>query len=258
MPPEMKHFTVVLLLFLIPLEARGSLFRHRLSLFGRLARTSSHTYRSPPSYDTRYFEQRLDHFNRGDDRTFQQRYLYSSAEWDGKGPIFVYTGNEGDIAWFYKNTVSEVTGSYAHLLQAHHNCACALHSQGFAWDLAATYRGLLLYIEHRYYGQSLPFGPSSYQDVQHLNYLSSGQALADFATVITYIKVATSYTLLHMLFVYHTLIFAYNVVIGSLSVCIPVHVQKQLNTSVPVIAVGGSYGGKHWLTLNWYSITILL
>ena len=38
--------------------------------------------------------------------------------------------------------------------------------------------------------------------------------------------------------------------IGSLSVCIIVHVQKQLNTSVPVIAVGGSYGGMYKLLLN--------
>ena len=104
----MNQLTVVSLfiLTLIVLDAKGSPLRHRLSLFGRLPRTSSHICGSPPPYDTRYFEQRLDHFNRGDDRTFQQRYLYSNAEWNGKGPIFVYTGNEGDIAWFYNNTVS--------------------------------------------------------------------------------------------------------------------------------------------------------
>ena len=88
------------------LEVKSSLLRHRLSLFGRMVRTSSHICHSPPSYETRYFEQRLDHFNRGDNRTFQLRYLYSSSEWDGKGPIIVYTGNEGDIEWFYNNTVS--------------------------------------------------------------------------------------------------------------------------------------------------------
>lgn len=55
---------------------------------------------------TKYFEQRLDHFNAAEGRTFQQRYLYSGEKWDGKGPLFVYTGNEGDITWFYNNTVS--------------------------------------------------------------------------------------------------------------------------------------------------------
>lgn len=72
-----------------------------------------------------------------------------------------------------------------HLMQFSY-CACA---QGFAWDLAATYHGLLIFIEHRYYGESLPFGSSSYQDTQHLNFLSSGQALADFAVIITATKV---------------------------------------------------------------------
>ena len=104
----MNYFTVIsLLISVILLEANCSPLHRRLSLFGRQQRTSSHVFRSPPSYETRYFEQRLDHFNVGDDRTFQQRYLYSSGEWDGKGPLFVYTGNEGDIAWFYNNTVSE-------------------------------------------------------------------------------------------------------------------------------------------------------
>lgn len=109
----MNQLSITVLLFLlslIVLEAKGSLHR-RLSLFGRLPRTSSLICSSPPPYETHHFEQRLDHFNRGDDRTFQQRYLYSSVKWDGKGPIFVYTGNEGDIAWLYNNTVSQIPGS---------------------------------------------------------------------------------------------------------------------------------------------------
>ena len=105
---KMNYFTgVSLFILVILLEANCSPFHRRPSLLGRPPRTSSHIFRSPPSYETRYFEQRLDHFNVGDDRTFQQRYLYSSGKWDGKGPLFVYTGNEGDIAWFYNNTVSD-------------------------------------------------------------------------------------------------------------------------------------------------------
>lgn len=46
-----------------------------------------------------------------------------------------------------------------------------------------------MFIEHRYYGESLPFGSDSYKDAEHLNFLSSEQALADFATIITDIKV---------------------------------------------------------------------
>ena len=95
----------------------------------------------------------------------------------------MYTGNEGDITWFYNNTVISKT------LRNHSLTYCAC-SQGFAWDLASTFQGLLIFVEHRYYGESLPFGSASYQDAQHLNFLSSEQALADFVDVIADVKVA--------------------------------------------------------------------
>ena len=62
--------------------------------------------------------------------------------------------------------------------------------QGFVVeDLSQHFNALIIFIEHRYYGQSLPFGADSYKDAQHLQYLSSQQALADFASVITELKV---------------------------------------------------------------------
>ena len=48
----------------------------------------------------------IDHLNAGDERTFQQRYLINTDYWHGGAPIFLYTGNEGDITWFCNNTVS--------------------------------------------------------------------------------------------------------------------------------------------------------
>lgn len=53
------------------------------------------------------------------------------------------------------------------------------------WDIAPAYSAMLLFVEHRYYGQSLPFGDDSFKDVDHLQFLTSTQALADFATFIT-------------------------------------------------------------------------
>lgn len=58
------------------------------------------------SYTVKWYQQRLDHFNAAEQRTFQQRYLVNQDQWEGLGPILLYTGNEGDITWFCNNTVN--------------------------------------------------------------------------------------------------------------------------------------------------------
>ena len=60
-------------------------------------------------YRTKFFTQILDHFNFNpqSNHTFQQRYLINDTFWGGaknNAPIFVYTGNEGNIEWFTQNT----------------------------------------------------------------------------------------------------------------------------------------------------------
>ena len=78
-------------------------------------------------YEAKYFTQILDHFNYQPQsyRTFQQRYLINDKYWGGAdklAPIFVYTGNEGDIEWFAQNT-------------------------GFMFDTAPHFQALLVFIE---------------------------------------------------------------------------------------------------------------
>uniref|UniRef100_A0AAQ5WXA2 Lysosomal Pro-X carboxypeptidase n=1 Tax=Amphiprion ocellaris TaxID=80972 RepID=A0AAQ5WXA2_AMPOC len=130
-----------------------------------------------------YFFQ-VDHFGFLEDDTFKQRYLVADKHWQQPGgPVLFYTGNEGDITWFCNNT-------------------------GFMWEVAEELGAMLVFAEHRYYGESLPFGQDSYSDSKHLNYLTAEQALADFAVLIQNLK---------------------NTLPGA---------QQS-----PVIAVGGSYGG---------------
>ena len=50
----------------------------------------------------------VDHFGFANADTFKQRYLVNADHWNSGGPIFFYTGNEGDITWFCNNTVSTV------------------------------------------------------------------------------------------------------------------------------------------------------
>ncbi|XP_017400421.1 lysosomal Pro-X carboxypeptidase isoform X1 [Cebus imitator] len=136
------------------------------------------------NYSVLYFQQKVDHFGFNTVKTFNQRYLVADKYWkENGGSILFYTGNEGDIIWFCNNT-------------------------GFMWDVAEELKAMLVFAEHRYYGESLPFGDSSFKGSRHLNFLTSEQALADFAELIKHLK---------------------RTIPGA---------ENQ-----PVIAIGGSYGG---------------
>ncbi|KAM8865788.1 dipeptidyl peptidase 2 [Synchiropus picturatus] len=131
-----------------------------------------HTYlqsgkftRHKEEFTEKYFTQTLDHFNFNDVRngTFSQRYLISDKSWKkGSGPIFFYTGNEGNI-WDF-----------------------ALNS-GFITELAVQLEALVIFAEHRYYGSSLPFGKDSFQ-VPQIGLLTVEQALADYAVMISELR----------------------------------------------------------------------
>lgn len=77
---------------------------------------------------------------------------------DPAAPILFYTGNEGDIELFAENT-------------------------GLMWELAPKLGATIVFAEHRYYGKSLPFN-DSFASPDKLGYLSSEQALADFADLL--------------------------------------------------------------------------
>ncbi|KAL3536067.1 hypothetical protein ACH5RR_004528 [Cinchona calisaya] len=156
-------------------------------------------------YETKYYTQILDHFTYTPQsyQTFQQRYLISYKYWGGateNAPIFVYTGNEGDIEWFTQNT-------------------------GFMFDTAPHFKALLVFIEHRFYGESIPFGGNkdvAYANASTLGYLSSTQTLADYATLI-------------------------------------IDLKKNLTAfDSPVVVFGGSYGGMlaAWFRLKYPHVAI--
>jgi len=89
---------------------------------------------------------------------------FAAKYWTGQAnaPIYFYTGNEGPIETFYYNS-------------------------GAVFEWAEQVGALVVFAEHRFYGQSLPFGNESFTH-EHLGKLSVEQALADFAEIIRYVK----------------------------------------------------------------------
>uniref|UniRef100_A0A2P2JB13 Lysosomal Pro-X carboxypeptidase n=2 Tax=Rhizophora mucronata TaxID=61149 RepID=A0A2P2JB13_RHIMU len=153
-------------------------------------------------YETRYFYQRLDHFSFADLPRFPQRYLINSQHWVGPsrlGPIFLYCGNEGDIEWFAVNS-------------------------GFVWEIAPRFGAMVLFPEHRYYGESMPYGSrdEAYKNATTLAYLTAEQALADFTVLVTDLK------------------------------------RNLSAEACPVVLFGGSYGGMlaAWMRLKYPHVAI--
>ncbi|XP_057318378.1 lysosomal Pro-X carboxypeptidase [Microplitis mediator] len=115
-------------------------------------------------YVIKKFTVPVDHFSFSINDTFEIRYFVNDTWKYGKNPpIFFYTGNEGSLEVFAENT-------------------------GFIWDIAPSYGALVVFAEHRYYGESMPFGNKSTDSPKHFGFLTSQQALADYVDLITYIK----------------------------------------------------------------------
>lgn len=115
----------VAVIIVISHSAQSLPLKHSPRFLRKLAATGSPF--APPQfhYETRYFQQRLDHFSFSELPTFPQRYLISTEHWVGPqrlGPIFFYCGNEGDIEWFAQNT-------------------------GFVWEIAPRFGAMVVFPE---------------------------------------------------------------------------------------------------------------
>ncbi|XP_057953876.1 uncharacterized protein LOC131148157 [Malania oleifera] len=153
---------------------------------------------------TFFYNQTLDHFNYNPDcyTTFPQKYMMSTEYWGGaaaNAPIFVYFGAEAPLdedKYFV----------------------------GFLSDNARHFQALIVYIEHRFYGESkhLKSIEEVLKNATIRGYFNSAQAIADYAEVLTYLK-------------------------------------ETLNAkNSPTIVIGGSYGGMlaSWFRLKYPHIAI--
>lgn len=150
------------------------------------------------------FDVKLDHFNASKDNTamFSMRYILNETfNTDKKGPILFYAGNEGSIEVFYANS-------------------------GFMLDvLAPALNATVMFGEHRYYGESIPFGNKTIAyNATYLKYLNVEQVFQDYIDLIKSVKTNGSYDNFN----------------GT-------------SLTTPVYSFGGSYGGMlaAWLRMKF-------
>lgn len=98
----------------------------------------------------KYWTSRVDNFDSNNNATFSQKYFVDNTYWDGKGPIFFEIGGEGTLS----------------------------PPGGYLATLSKQYNALLVALEHRFYGNSIPNGNSF---TENLKFLNVEQALADLA-----------------------------------------------------------------------------
>lgn len=114
---------------------------------------------SHPNTRARHWHARVDNFNGTDNRTYAQRYFLDDQFFDPEGGlVFLLIGGEGTL-----------TGP----------------PKGFMAELAEAYGALLVALEHRFYGESLP-GNSIETD--NYRFLTVEQALGDVAAFSDHLR----------------------------------------------------------------------
>ncbi|KAI5666471.1 hypothetical protein M9H77_16324 [Catharanthus roseus] len=195
----------LLLNFIIISTVVVSAKSYKIPRLSRPSITPSSYSVSLDDFQTYFYEQTLDHFNYGPQsyQSFNQKYVMSTKYWGGansSSPIFVHLGAEAPL-----------NNSFL--------------KSGFLNDhLAPRFKALIVYIEHRFYGESAPLGSmeEAMKNQSIRGCFNSAQALADYAHLLLHIK------------------------------------QKLSSPNSPIFAVGGSYGGMlaAWFRLKYPHIAM--
>ena len=109
--------------------------------------------------------QRLDHFNAMDTNVWKQRYFQNMNFYEAGGPTFLIVGGEWTLDETQKERLED--GPYQPF--------------GRLVKWAKQHKAAIFYLEHRYYGGSIP---KKYEDREDFTWLSSRQALNDIAEFV--------------------------------------------------------------------------
>mmetsp|Transcript_12735 Transcript_12735/g.32097 ORF Transcript_12735/g.32097 Transcript_12735/m.32097 type:complete len:557 (+) Transcript_12735:198-1868(+) len=120
-----------------------------------------------PNVTGYWFDTIVDHFNFRPtaEATFPLRYYVNDQYYtNSSSPVLFYAGNEAPILQFVKNS-------------------------GFLWESAEKLGAMVVFAEHRYYGESFPFGsPKAALTPPNISYLTVEQAMADFNTLQVHMR----------------------------------------------------------------------
>lgn len=110
--------------------------------------------------EERWHVTRVDHFSRQTDDTFAERWYYCPQHYRKGGPVLAVLGCE--------DTIESI-----------------MQTLSFVWEVAPLLGAATVWLEHRYYGESLPYDEDYFEN---LAYLSQAQALADYAEVLFQVR----------------------------------------------------------------------
>jgi len=146
-------------LWFLYLAFTSGLVNHRLKFQYRHHRKRTSNLKAAPA---QFFTQKVDHFCATCTETFQQRFFVNETFHKPGGPVFLCVGGEGPAF-----TGMEVVSS--------------IHCNVMV-EFAPKVNALLVALEHRYYGDSVPVPDLT---LPNMRYLSHTQALADLADFVS-------------------------------------------------------------------------
>ncbi|CAG2100978.1 unnamed protein product [Medioppia subpectinata] len=112
-------------------------------------------------FEEHWFEQRVDHFNKHDNKTFKQLYYVGDNYYKTGGPVFLLISGECEAGTFW------------------------LTNATYMGQMAKKYGALAVVLEHRYYGRSVPTPDLSTQNLKHLSIELALKDTEQFALYLT-------------------------------------------------------------------------
>lgn len=90
------------------------------------------------------------------------------------------------VAYNHVSTQHRYWNAYLNFLLLMHVACRYLNNTGLMWESAEEFGALLVFAEHRYYGESNPYSGSKLQ--RNMQYLTAEQAMADYAELLRELK----------------------------------------------------------------------